>query len=156
MGYRLQMSAEIRDWLTELRDSDPSTAVLAAQAVAALADAGDRLGPPLVIAVASRLAPSLSGGHPGTPGRPGSELEHGPNAGLRALNLDITDAVAIARQVEDDVAQLLQAALQHRHGLLEIDDMDAVTIHEDEWLHLGIPAPGLVPEVDACFKKLLH
>ena len=57
MGYRLQMSAEIRDWLTELRDSDPSTAVLAAQAVAALADAGDRLGPPLVIAVASRLAP---------------------------------------------------------------------------------------------------
>jgi hypothetical protein len=57
MGYRLQMSAEIRDWLTELRDSDPPTAVLAAQAVAALADAGDRLGPPLVIAVASRLEP---------------------------------------------------------------------------------------------------
>jgi hypothetical protein len=57
MGYRLQMSAEIHDWLTELRDSDPPTAVLAAQAVAALADAGDRLGPPLVIAVASRLEP---------------------------------------------------------------------------------------------------
>jgi hypothetical protein len=51
------MSAEIHDWLTELRDSDPPTAVLAAQAVAALADAGDRLGPPLVIAVASRLEP---------------------------------------------------------------------------------------------------
>jgi hypothetical protein len=57
MGYRLQMSAEIRDWLTELRDSDPPTAVLASQAVAALAGAGDRLGPPLVIAVASRLEP---------------------------------------------------------------------------------------------------
>lgn len=57
MGYRLQMSAEIHDWLTELRDSDPPTAVLAALAVAALADAGDRLGPPLVIAVASRLEP---------------------------------------------------------------------------------------------------
>src|SRR5947209_13638822 len=57
MGYRLQMSAEIHDWLTELRDSDPPTAVLAAQAVAALADAGDRLGSPLVIAVPSRLAP---------------------------------------------------------------------------------------------------
>jgi hypothetical protein len=28
---------------------------------------------------------------------------------LRALNLDVTDALAIARQVEDDVAQLLQA-----------------------------------------------
>jgi hypothetical protein len=57
MGYRLQLSAEIHDWLTELRDSDPPTAVLAAQALAALADGGDRLGPPLVIAVASRLGP---------------------------------------------------------------------------------------------------
>ena len=57
MGYRLQMSAEIHDWLTELRGSDPSTAVLAGLALAALADAGDRLGPPLVIAVPGRLAP---------------------------------------------------------------------------------------------------
>jgi putative nucleotidyltransferase with HDIG domain len=40
---------------------------------------------------------------------PGYELEHGQNTGLRALNLDVTDAVAIARQVEDDVAQLLHA-----------------------------------------------
>ena len=40
---------------------------------------------------------------------PGQELEHGQNAGLRALNLDVTDALAIAGQVEDDVAQLLQA-----------------------------------------------
>ncbi|HYH52114.1 MAG TPA: HDOD domain-containing protein [Acidimicrobiia bacterium] len=37
------------------------------------------------------------------------ELEHGQNAGLRALNLDVTEALAIARQVEDDVAQLLHA-----------------------------------------------
>ena len=51
MGYRLEMSAEIYDWLAELRDSDPSAAVLAAQALAALADGGDRLGPPLVTAV---------------------------------------------------------------------------------------------------------
>jgi hypothetical protein len=57
MGYRLQMSAEIHDWLTELRGSDPSTAVLAGLALAALAEAGDRLGPPLVVAVPSRLAP---------------------------------------------------------------------------------------------------
>jgi HD-like signal output (HDOD) protein len=40
---------------------------------------------------------------------PGFEFEHGQNAGLRALNLDVTEALAIARQVEDDVAQLLQA-----------------------------------------------
>jgi len=59
--------------------------------------------------VAARLVPSLSGGHPRTPGLSGAELEHGQNAGLRALGLDVTDALAIARQVEDDVAQLLQA-----------------------------------------------
>jgi hypothetical protein len=57
MGYRLQMSAEIYDWLTELRDSDPPSAALTAQALAALADGGDRLGPPLVTAVAARLSP---------------------------------------------------------------------------------------------------
>jgi len=38
MGYRLQLSAEIHDWLTELRDSDPPTAVLAAQAPADLVE----------------------------------------------------------------------------------------------------------------------
>jgi len=58
MGYRLKMSAEIYDWLAELCDSDPPAAILAAQALAALADGGDRLGPPLVTAVAAgRLRP---------------------------------------------------------------------------------------------------
>ncbi|MEW6476401.1 MAG: HDOD domain-containing protein [Actinomycetota bacterium] len=40
---------------------------------------------------------------------PSYEFEHGQNAGLRALNLDVTEALAIGRQVEDDVAQLLHA-----------------------------------------------
>jgi putative nucleotidyltransferase with HDIG domain len=40
---------------------------------------------------------------------PGYEFEHGQSAGLKALRLDATDALAIARQVEDDVAHLLQA-----------------------------------------------
>ena len=56
MGYRLHMSTEIYDWLAELRVSDPSAAGLATQALAALADEGDRLGPPLVTAVAARLS----------------------------------------------------------------------------------------------------
>lgn len=40
---------------------------------------------------------------------PTYEFEHGQNAGFKALHLDVTDALAIARQVEDDVAHLLQA-----------------------------------------------
>jgi len=65
MSYRLEMSAEIYDWLAELRDSDPSAAVMAVRALAALADGGDRIGPPLVTAVAAvrprpdELAPAL-------------------------------------------------------------------------------------------------
>src|SRR5436305_6348443 len=34
--------------------------------------------------------------------------------------------------------------------------MDAIAIHENELLHLGVPAPGLVPEVDARFQELFH
>ncbi len=56
MGYRLQMSAEIRDWLADLRDSDPPAALLAGQALAALAEEGEGLGPPLVCP-ASRPGP---------------------------------------------------------------------------------------------------
>jgi len=48
MGYRLQISAEIRDWLGDLRDSDPPTALLVGQALTALAQEGSALGPPLV------------------------------------------------------------------------------------------------------------
>jgi hypothetical protein len=39
---------------------------------------------------------------------------------------------------------------------LQVDDVDAIAIHEDEWLHLGVPATGLVPKVNARFQKLLH
>ena len=38
--------------------------------------------------------------------------------------------------------------------LLEVDDVDAVALREDEALHLGVPPPSLMPEVDAAFEKL--
>src|SRR4029077_8854669 len=40
--------------------------------------------------------------------------------------------------------------------LLQVDDVDAVAVGENEPLHLGIPATGLVPEVGAAVKQLLH
>ena len=57
MGYRLQMSAEIYDWLADLRDSDPPAAVLVVQALATLAGTGGYLGLPLVALVGGQLAP---------------------------------------------------------------------------------------------------
>src|SRR5262249_33986967 len=40
--------------------------------------------------------------------------------------------------------------------LLQVDDVDPVAVGEDEPLHLGVPAPGLVPEVSAAVEQLLH
>lgn len=57
MGYRLQMSAEIYDWLADLRDSDPPAAALVVQALATLADTGGYLGLPLVAVVGGQLQP---------------------------------------------------------------------------------------------------
>lgn len=51
MGYRLAMSAEIYDWLTELRDTDPPAAIKTVRALAALADKGEYLGLPVVAVV---------------------------------------------------------------------------------------------------------
>jgi len=40
--------------------------------------------------------------------------------------------------------------------LLQVDDVDAVAFGKDEPLHLRVPPPGLVPEVDAAFEQLAH
>jgi DNA-binding XRE family transcriptional regulator len=50
MGYQLLMHRAVRDWLTNLRDSQPELARLVGEAVLALLDAGESLGPPLVVA----------------------------------------------------------------------------------------------------------
>ena len=42
------------------------------------------------------------------------------------------------------------------HGLLQVDDIDAVALGEDELCHLGVPTAGLVTEVHTCLEKLLH
>ena len=57
MGYRLQMSAEIYDWLADLRDSDPSAAALVVRALATLVGTGGYLGLPLVAVVGGQLRP---------------------------------------------------------------------------------------------------
>ena len=41
-------------------------------------------------------------------------------------------------------------------GLVQVDDVDPVALSEDESLHLRVPTPGLVPEMDASFQQLLH
>ncbi len=57
MPVGLKMSAEIHDWLADLRDSDPPAALMVGQALIALAEEGDRLGPPLVVSVSDQPRP---------------------------------------------------------------------------------------------------
>src|SRR5690242_1404271 len=56
----------------------------------------------------------------------------------------------------DGRADELQRACEQRHGLRQIDDVDAVAIAEDVRLHLGVPAVRLVTEVSAGLEQLLH
>ena len=57
MGYRLRMHSEIRDWLSDLRGTEPELARLVGEAALALIDAGETLGPPLVVSLESALHP---------------------------------------------------------------------------------------------------
>jgi phage shock protein A/DNA-binding XRE family transcriptional regulator len=57
MGYQLRVHREIRDRLTGLRAGEPELARLVGEAVLALLDAGESLGPPLVVPLESVLRP---------------------------------------------------------------------------------------------------
>src|SRR5947207_7117300 len=46
--------------------------------------------------------------------------------------------------------------LDARQRLLKVDDVDPVPLHEDEALHLRVPAAGLMSEVDSGLEELLH
>jgi DNA-binding XRE family transcriptional regulator len=55
MGYQLWLHSQIRAWLTDLRDTEPGQARLVGEAMLALIDAGEALGPPLVVSLESVL-----------------------------------------------------------------------------------------------------
>jgi hypothetical protein len=50
----------------------------------------------------------------------------------------------------------LVGAVDVGQRLLQVDDVDAVALGEDEALHLRVPPAGLVPEVDAALEELAH
>src|SRR5205814_631785 len=68
------------------------------------------------------------------------------------LRADVEDGAAVGDGLLDE----LERAIDVVQRLLEVDDVDAVTLGEDVALHLRVPAPGLVTEVDAALQQLLH
>ena len=65
---------------------------------------------------------------------------------------DISSQVAkLAASVGGYIPDEITGFVQHDGGLLQIDDVDAITLSEDILLHAGIPAAGLMPEVGTGF-----
>src|SRR5262249_60323490 len=55
-----------------------------------------------------------------------------------------------------DVSLEAAGLLEKLERLLEVDDVDAAALGEDEPLHLRIPAARLVAEVDSSLQQILH
>ena len=76
--------------------------------------------------------------------------------GHRALGLllrpDEEDRAAVGHQVPDEGVGGLDAAQR----LAQVDEIDPVALTQDEALHLRVPSPRLVAEVDPGFQKLSH
>jgi phage shock protein A/DNA-binding XRE family transcriptional regulator len=115
MGYQLRMHREIRDWLTELRDTEPELARLVGEAMLALLDAGETLGPPLVVSLESALQP---------PDDPREVLDYSYQRQLEMLTKvrrGVADVATSRKRVELIVTSLEQQAAklagQREHAL---------------------------------------
>src|ERR1700685_1994078 len=104
MGYQLRMHREIRDWLTGLRGDEPELARLVGEAVLALLDAGESLGPPLVVPLESVLQP---------PDDPREALDYSYQRQLENLTKvrrGVADVATSAKRIELQVATLERQA----------------------------------------------
>src|SRR6266496_20976 len=104
MGHQLRMHNEIHDWLTDLRGTEPELARLAGEAVLAVLDAGESLGPPLVVALESVLRP---------PDDPREALDLSYQRQLEALTKvrrGVADVATSRKRVELQASQLEQSA----------------------------------------------
>jgi len=121
MGYRLRLHSEIRDWLTDLRGTEPELARRVGEAVVALLDAGDRLGPPLVVPLESLLR---------RPDDPREALDLSYQRQLEALQKvrrGVPDAATSCKRVEVQVGQLEELAAKlagQRRDALDSGDQD--------------------------------
>ena len=54
------------------------------------------------------------------------------------------------------IGDIIRRVLEHLQRLLQVDDVNAVALAKDVFLHLRIPTLGLMPEVHTCFEQFLH
>ena len=68
------------------------------------------------------------------------------------LGTDEEDRATVGDGLLDELVRLVDV----RQRLLEVDDVDAVAVGQDESLHLRVPATGLMSEVGSTIEHLLH
>src|SRR5215472_14181731 len=104
MGYQLRLHGQIRAWLTDLRDAEPEQARLVGEAILALIDAGEALGPPLVVSLESVL---------GQPEDPRETLDRSYQRQLERLTQvrrGVADVATSRKRVELQIVSLEQQA----------------------------------------------
>ena len=103
MGNHLRMHSDIRDWLTDLRGTEPELGRLVGEAVVALLDAGQSLGPPLVVPPESAWPPK----------DPREALDYSYQHQLEVLQKvrrAVADVATSHKRVELQVSQLQETA----------------------------------------------
>jgi phage shock protein A len=109
MGYQLRLHGQIRAWLTDLRDTEPEQARVVGEAMLALIDAGEALGPPLVVALASAL---------GQPEDPRETLDRSYQRQLETLTKirrGVADVATSRKRLELQIVSLEQQAGRLAH-----------------------------------------
>jgi hypothetical protein len=123
VGYLLRMSGEIRDWLADLRDSDPVAARRVGEALTALIAEGPSLGPPLVVSLAD----------PALPDDPAGALDDSyqdRREQLEVIRGHLAEAKKLAGDIEQQVAGLQAQEIKlgdQRFRALGDGDPDAAT-----------------------------
>jgi phage shock protein A len=109
MGYQLRLHGQIRAWLTDLRDTEPEQARVVGEAMLALIDAGEALGPPLVVALESVL---------GQPEDPRETLDRSYQRQLETLTKirrGVADVATSRKRLELQIVSLEQQAASLGH-----------------------------------------
>jgi DNA-binding XRE family transcriptional regulator len=115
------MHEEIRGWLTDLRDTEPELSRLVGEAVVALLDAGESLGPPLVVPLESVLRP---------PDDPRERVDYSYERQLEALQKvrrGVADVATSRYRVELQIRELEEFAaklVRQRQDALDAERQD--------------------------------
>ncbi len=145
MGYELRMSAEIHDWLANLRSEDPPAAALVADALTALTTEGAALGPPLVVPVAitaSDLSDALDQAYQDN--LAAMQIMRRRTADAAVLAHDIRSQITELESLRDQLGEQRQRALDEDMPEAAAQATDRLASADDLMAGLRERLPGVI------------